>query len=193
LHDAPDPGFVIWLTGLPRSGKSAVAAALSAALDARGHPVEVLEGDEAITPLTPRSPACRREWDEHVRRLAFVARTLARHGLIAVVPTVSPYREARDEARRELGRLVEVHVECALETCVARDGRGLYRKALAGELDEVPGISAPYEPPRAPEVVIRSEVEAPEAGAERVLRVAADLGYLPPARPLDRHRDALVR
>jgi adenylylsulfate kinase len=179
--DVADDGFAIWITGLSGSGKSALAAALRSALVGRGRRVEILDGDEVRTRLAPELGFSRGDRDEKVRRLAYVARLLARQGAVVIVAATSPYREARDQARREIERFVEVYLDCPLEVCVGRDGTGRYRRALAGELPHFTGISAPYEPPRAPEVVVPSAPESPEAGAQRVLNTLADLGYLRPA------------
>jgi len=183
MHDRRDKGFVIWLTGLSGSGKSTLARALARALDARGRRVEVLDGDEVRARLLPGLGFSKADRDAKVARVAYVARLLAQHGAIVVAAATSPYRDARDEARREIGRFVEVYVDCPLETCVARDARGLYRKALAGDIANVPGISDPYEPPRSAEIVVPSGAEGPEAGVQRILRKLVDLGYLRPVLP----------
>jgi adenylyl-sulfate kinase len=183
MHDRRDKGFVIWFTGLSGSGASTLARALARALDARGRRVEVLDGDEVRARLVPDLGGSKAERDAKVARVAYVARLLAHHGAVVVAAVTSPYRDARDQARREIGRFVEVHVDCPLETCVARDATGLYRRALAGDLPNVPGISDPYEPPRSPEIVVPSGAETPEASVQRILRKLVDLGYLRPVPP----------
>jgi adenylyl-sulfate kinase len=179
-----DDGFVIWLTGLSVSGKSTLARRLERDLVARARRVAVLDDDGAWS--RPGAPAegPRADRDAETRRLAAEALGLARQGAIVIAAAISPSRHARNEARQAIGRFVEVFVDCPLETCVARDAAGLYRRALAGELADVPGISAPYEAPRSAEVVVPSATDSPEAGAARVLRKLADLGYLSPGPDL---------
>lgn len=171
-------GFVIWFTGLSGAGKSTLARLLEKTLIARGRTVEVLDGDEVRTRLTKGLGFSKADRDENIRRISYVARLLARHGAIVITAAISPYREARDEARAEIGRFVEVHVDCPLEACVARDVKGLYRKALAGEIPNFTGISDPYEAPLSAEIVVPSSAETPEAGVARILRKLEDLGYL---------------
>jgi adenylylsulfate kinase-like enzyme len=159
-------GFVVWFTGLSGSGKSTLAGLLARALVARGLRVEILDGDE------------------DVRRMAHAAKLLSRRGAVVVAAAVSPFRDARDEARREIGRFVEVYVDAPLTTCVQRDARGLYRKALAGELPHFPGISDPYEAPSSPELVVPTASERPDASLDRMLRKLTDLGYLSAIAPV---------
>lgn len=178
MHHRPEQGFVIWFTGLSASGKRTLARALARELERRGRRAAVLDGDEMRARLAPDPGVSRADRDAQVARVAYVARLLAEQGAIVLAPVDSPYRAARDRARGEIGRFVEVYVDCPLETCVARDATGLYRRALAGDIAHVPGISDPYEPPRTPEVVVPSGTEPPEASIQRILRKLADLGYL---------------
>jgi adenylylsulfate kinase len=171
-------GFVVWFTGLPSSGKSTLARALEGALRSRGQRVEVLDGDEIRARLGRGLGFTREDRDENVRRIAFVARLLARQGVVAITAAISPYREVRDEARSENGRFVEVYVRCPLEVCIARDVKGLYRRALAGEIPNFTGISDPYEEPLRPELVVDTEGEGPEVGLSRILRTLYALGYV---------------
>jgi len=173
------PGFTIWLTGLPSSGKSTLAALVAAALGARGFPAAILDGDEVRTWLTAGLGFARVDRDENIRRIAHLAAFQNRIGAVAITAAISPYRAARDEARRVIGRFVEVHVDCPLEVCEERDVKGLYRKARRGEVQAFTGVSDPYEAPVSPEVVVRTASEDRERCAARIVERAEDLGYLP--------------
>ncbi len=171
-------GFVVWFTGLPSAGKSTLARLLEKELQRRGWPVEVLDGDEVRLRLTKGLGFSREDRDENIRRISFVARLLARHGVAAITAAISPDRSAREQARREIGRFAEVYVKCALDTCVRRDVKGLYRRALAGEITNFTGISDPYEEPVAPEVTVETDRESAEESVGRILARLAALGYL---------------
>ena len=171
-------GFVVWFTGLPSAGKSTLARLLDAELRHRAWPVEVLDGDEVRLRLTKGLGFSREDRDENIRRISFVARLLAGHGVATITAAISPYRAAREEARREIGRFVEVYVKCALDTCVQRDVKGLYRRALAGEITNFTGISDPYEEPLAPELTVETDRESAQASVERILARLEALGYL---------------
>lgn len=175
-----DTGFVVWLTGLSGAGKSTIAGALAAELRGAGRRVELLDGDVVRTHLSRGLGFTREDRDANVARIAFVAHLLARNGVVVVVAAISPFREARTQARALIGDFVEVHVAPPLETCVARDTKGLYRRALAGELEAFTGISDPYEPPDAPELTLDTSAEEPRASVARVLRRLAELGYAAP-------------
>jgi len=172
-------GFVVWFTGLPSAGKSTLARLLEGELRRRAWPVEVLDGDEVRLRLTRGLGFSREDRDENIRRISFVAKLLARHGVVAITAAISPYRTAREEARGEIGRFVEVYVKCALDTCVARDVKGLYRRALAGEIGNFTGISDPYEEPLAPEVTVETDRESARESVARILGRLEALGYLP--------------
>jgi adenylyl-sulfate kinase len=175
-----EPGFALWLTGLPSSGKTTISRLVEHQLRARGLRVEVLDGDEVRQHLSPQLGFSREERDLHIRRIAYVAQLLVRNGVIVIVAAISPYRETRQYARDLIGRFVEVYVKCPLQVCIARDVKGLYKKALRGEIANFTGISDPYEEPTAPELVIHSHEESPLESAHRVLRRLIELGYLRP-------------
>ncbi len=171
-------GVTVWFTGLPSSGKSTLAAALGEELRARGRRVEVLDGDEVRTVLTRGLGFSREDRDENIRRIAWVAKVLTRHGVVAVTAAISPYRQAREAARREIGRFVEVYVDCPLDVCVARDVKGLYARALRGEIEHFTGVSDPYEPPVDPEVVVPTDRETPEESVGRIIAHLEARGWL---------------
>jgi adenylyl-sulfate kinase len=169
---------VVWLTGLPSAGKTTLARRLAGELARRQRAVEVLDGDEVRQRLTRDLGFSKAERDENVRRVAWVARLLARHGVVAIVALISPYRAVREEARAETADFVEVHVACATEECIRRDVKGLYRRALAGEITGFTGVSDPYEPPLAPEVTVRTDRETPDESLQRILAALTERGYL---------------
>lgn len=176
-----DRGCVVWLTGLPSAGKTTLARRLADELGRRRRAVEVLDGDEVRTRLTRGLGFTKEDRDENVRRVAWVAGLLARHGVMAIVALISPYRAVREEARAEIADFLEVHVDCAAEECMRRDVKGLYRRALAGEIASFTGVSDPYEPPLAPEVTVRTDHETPDESLQRILAALSERGYLAPA------------
>jgi adenylylsulfate kinase len=147
----------IWFTGLSGSGKSTLAKALAAHLDLLSIPCELVDGDEMRRELCSDLGFSARDRDENIRRIAYLAALLNRHGIIAIVAAISPYRAARQKAREKCGDFVEVHIDCSLSTLIARDTKGLYRRALAGELPYFSGVSDPYEPPPQPEIYLNSD------------------------------------
>jgi adenylylsulfate kinase len=172
-------GTTIWLTGLSGAGKSTVSALLADALVAAGRRVEVLDGDVVRTHLSAGLGFSRADRDTNVRRVGWVCALLNRHGVDAIAALVSPYREAREQLRAEIPRFVEVHMDCSLDVLVQRDVKGLYRKALAGEIPNFTGVSDPYEPPLDADVTCRSDAESPETSATRIVDTLRARGYLP--------------
>jgi adenylylsulfate kinase len=162
-------GFVLWLTGLSGAGKSTVAAKLAPTLAERGHRVELLDGDEVRTNLCQGLGFSRADRDTNIARIGYVAGKLAKHGVGVLVAAISPYRQARDQVRALVDNFVEVHVAAPLSTCAERDVKGLYAKALAGELPNFTGISDPYEPPLAPEIVLHTEVQTVDESVHQIL------------------------
>ncbi len=172
-------GFVVWFTGLSGAGKSTLAAMLSAELRARGVHVEVLDGDEVRTHLSKGLGFSREDRDTNVRRIGFVAKLLARAGACAMTAAISPYRAVRDEQRAHTERFVEVFVTCAVPTLAERDPKGLYKKALAGEIKHFTGVDDPYEAPERPEVTVDTGLETKEESLAKILRALEALGYVP--------------
>jgi adenylyl-sulfate kinase len=174
-----DAGFVIWITGLSGSGKSTVSSILERRLRAQGYRVEILDGDVVRQHLTGDLGFSRPDRDANVRRIGWVCELLARNGVVAIASVISPYRAVREELRNRIGRFVEVYMEVPLEVVAARDVKGLYRRAQAGEIPNFTGVSDPYEPPLAPDVVCHSDGrETPEQSAAKVVRVLVDAGYV---------------
>ncbi|WP_163780460.1 adenylyl-sulfate kinase [Myxococcus vastator] len=174
-------GFILWLTGLSGAGKSTLSRALHAHL-APWMPAEVLDGDEVRTWLSRGLGFTREDREENVRRIGHVARLLAKHGVGVIAAAISPYAGSRAQVRRlaeEAGiPFMEVFVQAPLDVLIARDVKGLYKKALAGELAHFTGVSDPYEAPDAPDVTVRSDVDTVDAGLRRVLEALRKRGLL---------------
>jgi adenylylsulfate kinase len=178
-------GFVVWFTGLSGAGKSTLAEALAPELRAAGKRVELLDGDIVRTHLSSGLTFSREDRDINVARIAFVSHLLARNGVVVLVAAISPFRAAREQARRTIGEFVEVHVAPPIEECIKRDVKGLYKKALAGEIPQFTGVNDPYEPPASPEIEIDTSRLSVESAVGQILSTLRDLGHLPArdARP----------
>jgi adenylylsulfate kinase len=170
--------FAVWLTGLPASGKSAIARVVTARLAAAGITAEVLESDAVRRLLTPRPTYQPEERDLFYRALAFVGSRLVAHGVPVIFDATANRREYRDLARTLIPHFLEVAVVCPLEVCQQRDGKGTYRRAGAGQSQTVPGLQEPYEPPLHPELVIDTTQQTPKEAATRVLETLQSRGYL---------------
>ena len=179
--DVESRGFTIWFTGLPCSGKSSVSSLLYEQLRAQGLKVELLDGDVVRQNLTKGLGFSKEDRDENIRRIGFVCHLLSRNGAVAIAAAISPYREIREEVRGLIGRFVEIYAKCPLEICIQRDVKGMYKKALKGELSQFTGISDPYEQPLSPEVTIETDRETPEESAAKIIQRLEELGYLSPA------------
>ena len=179
-------GFTVWFTGLSGSGKSTISEILAPELQRRGHRVEVLDGDVVRTHLSKGLGFSKEDRDTNIRRIGWVCEVLTRNDVVAIAAAISPYRAVRDEVRESIGRFVEVYVEAPISVLAERDVKGLYKKALAGEITGFTGVSDPYEPPVAPEVTCYSDGrESPEESARRVLAKLDELGYLLAAAAAD--------
>ena len=170
--------FAIWITGLPASGKSTIAAALQPRLEAAGLRVEVLESDAVRQILTPSPSYSDEERDLFYRALAFTGGRLVAHGVTVIFDATATRRAHRAFASQLIARLIEVSVECPLEVCMARDKKGTYRKGLAGETKTVPGLQTPYEAPVAPDVRIDSEQTTADAAVDRIVAVLCEKGFM---------------
>ncbi|MBV9328756.1 MAG: sulfate adenylyltransferase [Chloroflexi bacterium] len=181
MTDRATPGFTIWLTGLSGAGKSTLAHALDQALRERQRHVEILDGDEVRENLSKGLGFSKEDRDTNIRRIAYVAKLISRSGGVAVTAAISPYRAIRDESRANIGRFVEVFVRCPLDVLVSRDTKGLYARALRGEIQQFTGVSDPYEEPLAADVVVDTDVETPEESTRKILNKLERLGYLAPS------------
>jgi adenylylsulfate kinase len=174
-------GFVVWLTGMAGAGKTTLATHLGKRFAGAGRPAEVIDADSPNEILTRGLGPTKEDRDTAVRRGGAVSRMLVRHGAVVVVASLSPFRDARDAVRRDVRRFVEVFVDAPMETLLARDSDGMYRKALAHELTNVAGIDDPYEPPGHAELVVRTDQERPDAALGRLFQKLVDLKYVTPA------------
>ncbi len=182
-----DRGFTLWFTGLSGAGKTTVAEIVEKELRDRIGNVEVLDGDIVRTNLSKGLGFSREDRDTNILRIGFVANLLTRNGVAVIVSAISPYKEARDQVRRDIGDdFIEVFVDCPVEVCAERDVKGLYKKAYAGEIKEFTGVSDPYEPPAAPELTLRTNEEDAAESAKRVITKLEELGYLDPVEEFSR-------
>jgi adenylylsulfate kinase len=179
MCDEQQTGFTLWFTGLPCSGKSVVADRVASVLKDRGLRVERLDGDVVRQDLTRDLGFSKKDRDENIRRVTFVAKLLSRNGVAVLTSFISPYREMRDRARREVTNFVEIFTRCPVEVCMERDVKGMYQKAIRGEIKEFTGVSDPYEEPLNPELVLETGKETIEESVRRVLAKVDELGYLP--------------
>ena len=171
-------GFTLWFTGLPCSGKSAVADSVAEILKEKGLKVERLDGDIVRRSLTRDLGFSKKDRDENIRRVTFVAKLLTRNGVAVLTSFISPYRKIRDEAREKIGNFIEVYAKCPLDVCMERDLKGMYKKAIKGEIKEFTGISDPYEEPLNPEILLETDKETLDESASKVVQKLNDLGYL---------------
>jgi adenylylsulfate kinase len=172
------PGFALWLTGLPASGKTTLAEGLAEALRARGRTVQVLDSDALRSVITPDPSYSEEERDWFYRVVAFIAGLLVRNGVDVLIAATANRRRHRAYARQEIARFGEVFVKCSLEVCMGRDAKGIYEKALSGEATTVPGLQAPYEPPHDPLVVVNTERTTPREGTRKILSRLEETSYL---------------
>jgi len=173
-----DSGFVIWLSGIPGSGKTTTAKFLENELRRRGLRVETLDGDEVRRSLSPDLGFSRLDRELHAKRVSYLSRLLSRNGVITIVALISPFQSSRDYARNLIGRYVEVWVNCSVETCRMRDPKGLYKQAQEGKVSNLTGMQDPYEPPLNPEVIIDTEHENTDVCGRKIIAALTDLKYL---------------
>lgn len=175
-------GLTIWFTGLSGAGKTTISKELEHQLRERGvRKLEILDGDVVRTNLSKGLGFSKEDRDTNIRRIGFVAKLLTRNGVLVMAAAISPYRSVRDEIRMDIGDFLEVHVKCPVGVCADRDVKGLYKKAMAGEIENFTGISDPYEEPVNPEVTCETDKETIEESTNKVLHKMELLGYLPPS------------
>ena len=168
----------MWFTGLPCSGKTTIADRVAQVLRGQGHRVERLDGDIVRKGLTSDLGFSKEDRDENIKRVTFVAKLLTRNGVKVLATFVSPYIERRRKSREEIDEFMEVYVKCSIEECMRRDVKGMYRKALAGEITGFTGVDDPYEEPPNPELTLDTDKETVEESAQKVLEKMESLGYL---------------
>ncbi len=172
-------GVTIWFTGLSGAGKSTIAERLVAFLRERGLKTELLDGDVVRTNLSKGLGFSKEDRDTNIRRIGFVSQLLTRNGVVSIVSAISPYREVRDEVRREIGSFIEIHVHASLDELVRRDVKGLYEKALKGEIPNFTGVSDPYEEPLNPDVFLDTEQESIDESLAKVVDALETRGLIP--------------
>jgi adenylylsulfate kinase len=172
-------GFVVWLTGLSGAGKTTIAHALAERLKSAGYKVEILDGDVVRQHFSKGLGFSKEDRIENIKRVAYVAHLLARNGVVVIVALISPYREGRNYARQLIGDFVEVYVKCPLNVLIERDVKGLYAKALRGEIQNFTGISDPYEPPENPEVIVETDKETVDESVDKIWQALIESGYIP--------------
>lgn len=170
--------FAVWVTGLPSSGKSTLAAALATQLEARGVDVAVLESDELRRIFAPHPVYTEEERDVFYQAMAYLGRLLVDHGVPVIFDATANRRVYRDRARQSISRFVEVYVDCPLAECMRRDAKGIYKRALEGAARTVPGFQAAYEPPEQPDLVVAGDRETPDSAARRVIEKLVEKQYL---------------
>ena len=171
-------GAAVWFTGFSGAGKTTIADALTEELNKQGYKLEVLDGDEIRENLTKDLGFSKEDRDTNIRRIGFVAKLLARNGVIVLIPVISPYRAIREEMRANIDNFVEVFVNAPLSVCEERDVKGLYKKVRAGEIKQFTGIDDPYEPPTNPEVECRTDLEELSESVAKIMTKLKDSGYI---------------
>jgi adenylylsulfate kinase len=171
-------GFTIWFTGLSGAGKSTLAEMLYHELRRRDMQVEMLDGDVVRTNLSKGLGFSKEDRDTNILRIGFVANLLTRNGVVTVVSAISPYREARNQCRAMIQDFVEVFVHATVEECARRDVKGLYAKAMAGEIRGFTGVDDPYEPPQSPEIYLDTMEQSPDESLQTILGSLEEMGYV---------------
>lgn len=171
-------GFTAWFTGLPCCGKTTIADKVAEILKKRGCKVERLDGDIVRENLTSDLGFSKKDRDENIKRVTFVAKLLTRNNVAVLATFVSPYKKIREKTRKEIGNFVEIYVKCPIEVCKKRDVKGMYKKALAGEIKDFTGVNDPYEEPENPELVIDADKETIDESVEKVLKKLQELKYI---------------
>lgn len=171
-------GFTLWFTGLSGAGKSTLSGHVADELRRRGLNVEILDGDEVRTNLSKGLGFSKEDRDTNIKRIGYVCQLLTRNGVVAISAAISPYREVRDYNRQQISHFIEIYVKCSIEALARRDVKGLYKKALAGELQNFTGISDPYEPPLNPEITVDTERQTEEESGRAILSYLEQHGWI---------------
>ena len=174
-------GFTLWFTGLPCSGKSTLAKKVEEVLLERGVNVEVLDGDEVRENLSKGLTFSKEDRDINIRRIGYVCKLLARNGAVAIGAAISPYKAIRDEIRAQHDRFIEVYVKAPIDVLTERDVKGMYKKALAGEIKNFTGVSDPYEAPENPEILVETDKEDVDESLQKIIRTLELMNYVPGA------------
>jgi adenylylsulfate kinase len=177
-RQSDEQGFTVWFTGLSGAGKSTLAEMLFHELRRRDMNVELLDGDVVRTNLSRGLGFSKEDRDTNILRIGFVANLLTRNGVATIVSAISPYREARNQCRAMIKDFVEIFVHATVDECAKRDVKGLYAKALSGEITGFTGVSDPYEPPQSPEIYLDTMNQSPDESLQLVLNELADMGYI---------------
>jgi adenylyl-sulfate kinase len=178
MSDTP-AGFTLWFTGLSGAGKSTLAEAMRDEILVRGRRVEILDGDEVRTNLSKGLGFSKEDRDTNIRRIGYVARLLSRNGVVVIAAAISPYRDVRAEVRSAHEAVfVEAFIDCSLDELVRRDRKGLYAKALRGELPNFTGVSDPYEAPQSPEIHLHSDLETVDQSRTAIVKWLESHGLL---------------
>ena len=172
-------GFTLWFTGLSGAGKSTLSNHLAKELQRRGLQVEILDGDEVRTNLSKGLGFSKEDRDTNIKRIGYVCKLLTRNGVVAISAAISPYKEIRDYNRGQIGSFIEIYVKCSIEALTQRDVKGLYKKALSGEIRNFTGVSDPYEPPTHPEITVDSERQSEDESMQTILGYLEQHGWIP--------------
>ena len=175
-------GCTLWFTGLSGAGKSTLASHLATELRRRGLKVEILDGDEVRTNLSKGLGFSKEDRDTNIKRIGYVCKLLTRNGVVAISAAISPYKEIRDYNREQIGQFIEIYVRCSIEALTQRDVKGLYKKALAGEIKNFTGVSDPYEPPETPEILVDSERQTEQESVRAIVGYLEQHGWIPTAK-----------
>jgi len=171
-------GFTVWFTGLPCCGKTTIAKKVYEILTKKGYKVKHLDGDLVRKDLTADLGFSKKDRDENIRRVSNLAKDLTKNDIIVLATFVSPYRQRREKTRKEIGNYFEIYVKCPVEICIKRDVKGMYKKALSGEIKNFTGVDDPYEEPKNPELIIESDKETVDKSVEKVLKKLKELGCI---------------
>jgi len=172
-----EKGVTVWFTGLPCSGKTTIADRVAKILRAEDYKVERLDGDIVRQGLTSDLGFSKEDRDENIKRISFVSNLLTRNGVVVLATFVSPYKERRNLSRNEIKDFVEIYTRCSFEECLRRDVKGMYKKALAGEIKGFTGVNDPYEEPENPELIIDTDKESLDESVRKVMNRLFELGY----------------